>query len=508
MNLKQLLEPFYVVAGNAITGVDLIHYEARLLQSVSDLKMDHRDIRQGDVFVALQGHHQDARQFIIDAINAGAIAVFSDEGEHQDGAFSVSFWQNTPIYHFSHLKSQLSQIAAHFYHHPSQLVKTIGITGTNGKTTISQLMAQWIDFCGGKTAVMGTTGNGFMNALESTINTTGNPIQIQRQFSQFNLAKATHVAMEVSSHGLEQDRVKAVAFDAVVFSNLSRDHLDYHGTMDAYAKAKRRLFSDFNAPIAVLCADSPIAKQWLSEMPHSVAVSMSKEGVKDHQGPSLYLTFVEYSPFGVTLSFCSDWGKGTFSSKLVGQFNVMNLLLSLATLLSLGFDKDTLLAFAPKLQPVIGRMDVFRAKDKPLFVVDYAHTPDALDKALDALRLHCNGALWCVFGCGGERDTGKRALMGAIAENKADYVILTDDNPRSESPQDIVAQILQGMAQPKNAIVLHDRASACSYAFDKAKKDDVILIAGKGHEDYQVLVNGTIKYSDSDTVCRLLGVKR
>lgn len=497
MNLKQLLDPFYNARGYQIAATIVM----------TGLKLDHREIQPGDVFVALQGSRLDARCYISDAITAGAVAVLADAGD-LDGEFECSLDRNVPVIAFPYLKSRLSEIAARFYQHPSQDMSTIGVTGTNGKTTITQLMAQWIDLSNGKAAVMGTAGNGFICALKPALNTTGNPIHIQCQLARFYQAGATHVAMEVSSHGLAQDRVKAVAFDAVVFSNLSRDHLDYHHTMAAYADAKQRLFTQFGYPIRVICADDELGQHWLKEMPDAIGVSMSKQGVETHQGRTLYLTSVSYTPCAVKVAFCSDWGDGEFVSPLVGEFNVMNLLLSLATLMALGFDKAQLLQCAVKLKPVIGRMETFYHIDKPTFVVDYAHTPDALEKALHALRRHCAGELWCIFGCGGDRDTGKRSVMAGIAENFADKVVLTDDNPRSESPTRITSQMLEGMTYPQNAVVIHDRAQACRYAFEHASKNDVILVAGKGHEDYQVLASQTIPYSDRDTVRHLLEIRR
>ncbi|MCC4799569.1 UDP-N-acetylmuramoyl-L-alanyl-D-glutamate--2,6-diaminopimelate ligase [Enterovibrio norvegicus] len=472
-------------------------------QRITGLALDNRQIQQGDVFIAVQGHSLDARRFIADAIRAGAVAVISDDGD-TSGQFGLTLHDNVPVVAFPHLKSSLSDIAARFYQAPSQHMTTIGVTGTNGKTTVSQLIAQWIDLMQGRAAVMGTTGNGFLDALEPALNTTGSALDIQQQLAAFNVAGATHVAMEVSSHGLIQDRVKAVDFDAAIFTNLSRDHLDYHGTMEAYAEAKLRLFTHYGSPVSVINADDDVGAQWLGSMPEAIAVSMSEEGVVSHQGRKLWLTAVSYATSGVTIAFSSDWGDGEFTAPLVGEFNVMNLLLSLTTLLGLGYDKSALLDVAPQLQAVIGRMEVFHRADKPMLVVDYAHTPDALEKALTALRRHCEGALWCIFGCGGDRDTGKRPMMASIAETLADKAILTDDNPRSESPYIIVSDMLAGMAAPDNAIVLHDRADACRYAFEHAAPSDVILVAGKGHEDYQVLASGTIDYSDRDTVRMLL----
>ncbi|WP_394211654.1 UDP-N-acetylmuramoyl-L-alanyl-D-glutamate--2,6-diaminopimelate ligase [Enterovibrio calviensis] len=490
-SFKELLAPWFdVVPDIEITG----------------LKLDNRQIQPGDVFVAVQGHSLDARQYIPNAIAAGAVAVIADDGD-TSGQFGITLNGHVPVVAFPHMKSTLSDIAARFYQAPSHGLTNIGITGTNGKTTISQLIAQWIDLLGGKAAVMGTTGNGFLASLEPALNTTGSALDVQHQLAQFKQQGATHVAMEVSSHGLVQDRVKAVSFDAAIFTNLSRDHLDYHGTMEAYAEAKLRLFTHYGTPVSVINADDVVGASWVANMPEAIAVSMSEAAVNTHQGRKLWLSSVSYATSGVSIAFSSSWGEGEFTAPLVGEFNVMNLLLSLATLLGLGYDKAALLDVAPQLQAVIGRMEVFHHADKPMLVVDYAHTPDALEKALHALRRHCEGKLWCLFGCGGDRDTGKRPMMAEIAERLADVAILTDDNPRSESPEIIVADMLRGMVSPEKAVILHDRAEACRYAFENASKDDVILVAGKGHEDYQVLASGTVHYSDRETVRDLLEVK-
>ncbi|CZF83530.1 UDP-N-acetylmuramoyl-L-alanyl-D-glutamate--2, 6-diaminopimelate ligase [Grimontia celer] len=487
-SFKELLAPWYdAIPETPITG----------------LTLDNRQIQPGDVFIAVQGHSLDARRFIPAAIEAGAAAVIADDGD-TNGQFDVTLQNGVPVVAFPHLKSTLSEIADRFYQSPSKMMKVIGVTGTNGKTTVSQLVAQWIDLLDGKAAVMGTTGNGFLDALEPALNTTGSALDIQQQLAAFNHQGATHVAMEVSSHGLVQDRVKAVAFDAAIFTNLSRDHLDYHGTMEAYAEAKLRLFTHYGSPVSVINVDDPVGANWVSNMPEAVAVSLSESNVHAHEGRKLWLTSVDYATSGVTISFDSSWGAGQYTAPLVGEFNVMNLLVSLTTLLGLGYEKETLMAAASKLQAVIGRMEVFHRADKPMLVVDYAHTPDALEKALMALRRHCDGKLWCIFGCGGDRDTGKRPMMADIAERMADVAILTDDNPRSESPEAIVADMLKGMVDPAQAIILHDRAEACGYAFENASEKDVILVAGKGHEDYQVLASGTVHYSDRETVRRLL----
>lgn len=475
--------------------------------SLNAICLDHRKINPGSLFIALQGHKLDGRDYIPAAIKAGAVAVLADLGD-EDEPYCQEH-QGALIIGFVGLKEALSALGARFYHASinsdtlAPLPLVIGVTGTNGKTTVSQLIAQWLNLLGHKTAVMGTTGNGFLDDLVTSANTTGSALDIQAAFAKYQVQNASHIAMEVSSHGLVQHRVKAVDFSAVVFTNLSRDHLDYHGTMQDYEAAKLTLLTDYNADIVVINADDKIGQKWLSLLPKSIGISLSEGSLANHQGPKLWATHVTYSSQGFELAFSSSWGDGRFGCKLLGEFNLTNVLLSLATLLALGLDKSALLDKALSLQPVIGRMEVFTRPGLPLLVVDYAHTPDALEKALLALKRHCQGMLWCVFGCGGDRDKGKRPLMGAAAEKIADKLVITDDNPRSESPLAIVEEIQQGLKAPFNAKVIHARQKAIEYAFTHANEKDVILIAGKGHEDYQITQSGILAYSDRD-VARLL----
>lgn len=312
--------------------------------------------------------------------------------------------------------------------------------------------------------------------------------------------------MEVSSHGLVQHRVAALKFAASVFTNLSRDHLDYHGDMEHYEAAKWLLYSTHHCGQAIVNADDEVGRRWLAKLPDAVAVSMEDHINPNCHGRWLKAVDVKYHDSGATIRFTSSWGDGEIESRLMGAFNVSNLLLALATLLALGYPLADLLKTATQLQPVCGRMEVFSAPGKTTVVVDYAHTPDALEKALQAARLHCTGKLWCVFGCGGDRDKGKRPLMGAIAEQFADVVVVTDDNPRTEEPRAIINDILAGMLDAGQAKVMEGRAEAVTNAIMQAKENDVVLVAGKGHEDYQIVGSQRLDYSDRVTAARLLGV--
>ncbi|MGK3135723.1 UDP-N-acetylmuramoyl-L-alanyl-D-glutamate--2,6-diaminopimelate ligase [Pantoea trifolii] len=470
-----------------------------------DMTLDSRAAASGDLFIAVAGHHADGRRFIPQAIAQGVAAVIAEaEGEASDG--DIREMHGVPVIYLAQLQQRLSALAGRLYQQPASKLKLIGVTGTNGKTTTTQLMAQWANLLGETGAVMGTVGNGLYGQLVATENTTGSAVDVQHVLNDLVGQGATLTAMEVSSHGLVQHRVAALPFAAAVFTNLSRDHLDYHGDMQSYESAKWLLFSEHQVAEAIINADDEVGRRWLAKLPDAVAVTMEDNLQSGCHGRWLKATAVDYHDGGAHIRFSSSWGNGEFDSRLMGAFNVSNLLLALATLLALDYPLDALVATAPQLQPVCGRMEVFTAPDKPTVVVDYAHTPDALEKALEAARLHCKGQLWCVFGCGGDRDKGKRPLMGAIAEQFSDIVVITDDNPRSEEPMAIVNDILTGLLDPGRARVVSGRAQAVTNAVMQAGADDIVLVAGKGHEDYQIIGNRRLDYSDRDTVARLLEV--
>ncbi|WP_017348328.1 UDP-N-acetylmuramoyl-L-alanyl-D-glutamate--2,6-diaminopimelate ligase [Pantoea sp. A4] len=472
---------------------------------LSDMTLDSRTAAAGDLFVAIAGHHADGRRFIPQAIAQGVAAVIAEaEGEASDG--DIREIHGVPVIYLAQLSQRLSALAGRFYQQPAEKMQLIGVTGTNGKTTTTQLLAQWAQLLGVTSGVMGTTGNGLLGHLVATENTTGSAVDVQHVLQDLAQQGAALTAMEVSSHGLVQHRVAALPFAAAVFTNLSRDHLDYHGDMQSYEAAKWQLFSEHQVGEMILNADDEVGRRWLAQLPDAVAVTMENNLQSGCHGRWLKATDVDYHDNGARIRFSSSWGEGEIESRLMGAFNVSNLLLALATLLALDYPLAELLQVAGQLQPVCGRMEVFNAPHKPTVVVDYAHTPDALEKALLAARLHCSGKLWCVFGCGGDRDKGKRPLMGAIAEQFADVVVITDDNPRSEEPKAIVADILTGLLDPGKAHVVLGRAQAVTNAVMQAQEQDIVLVAGKGHEDYQIIGQKRFDYSDRTTVAALLGV--
>ncbi|MGL6350715.1 MAG: UDP-N-acetylmuramoyl-L-alanyl-D-glutamate--2,6-diaminopimelate ligase [Aeromonas sp.] len=463
-----------------------------------DIQLDSRRVGPGSLFVAIRGHQVDGRRFIQQAVAQGAAAVvFETDGEFIAPATAV------PCIGVKDLPAHLCALSGYFYDQPAKKLQLVGITGTNGKSTTALLVANWRTLLGGNAGVMGTIGNGLFGHLMEAENTTGSAVQVQSNLAELQELGADLVAMEVSSHGLVQHRVAGLPFAAAVFTNLSRDHLDYHGTMEAYGAAKEQLLQQVDESNAVINADDALGARWLKTYPTAVAFSVDGP-IANHVGRQLTAQQLDFHQQGFRAQINSSWGNGVLSAPLLGRFNVSNVLAAMGVMLVLGYDFQALLATAPQLQPVTGRMECFGGGEIPLAVVDYAHTPDALEKALQALRVHCKGQLWCLVGCGGDRDRGKRPMMAAMAEQHADRVILTDDNPRTEQPALIMADMVAGLLDPAPVQVEHDRAKAIGLAIGQANKQDIILVAGKGHEDYQIIGTDKRHYSDRETVAATL----
>jgi len=458
-------------------------------QSFSLVTADSRQVVPGALFLAYPGVHSDGRKYIAQAVAAGASAVlWESHGFVWDAAIKVA---NLGV---SQLKSQVAQIAAEFYQYPSRKLDVIGVTGTNGKTSVSQWIAQAMQALGKKTAVIGTIGSGFAdasgNGLVETSNTTPDAILLQKMLADYANQGAAAVAMEVSSHGLDQGRVNAIEFDFAVFTNLTRDHLDYHVTMDAYASAKRKLFDWPNLHTAVVNADDDFGK----EMAESLRVNSKSLLTYGLLHGDVRADTLTLGANGVSMQVTTPQGAAVLSAPVLGRFNAYNLLAVLATLLARQVPLNDAIAAIAQIKPVAGRMQQFGGEDKPLVVVDYAHTPDALENVLVSLREQTQGKLICVFGCGGDRDAGKRPLMGAIAEKYAHHVVVTSDNPRSENPASIIEQVVNGMTVLPS--IAPDRAIAIQQAIKFANKDDVVLLAGKGHEEYQEINGVKAPFSD------------
>ncbi len=468
---------------------------------INALILDSRKVSRGACFVAIKGHDLDGRQFIQAALTQGASAVLKDaDTASEHGA--VDYINGIPVISFYGLNRQLSELADLFYGHPSTQLSLVGVTGTNGKSTITQIIANWLTLLEHKAGVMGTIGNGLFDQLSEVENTTGSAIDVQQEIARQVALGAELCAMEVSSHGLIQGRVSKLDFDVALFTNLTRDHLDYHGDMATYADAKKLLFSK-SVPHKILNFDDDCGKSWAQQWPTATLFSV-KQDLSLHRGNFLFCESVTFNAQGFRCRLKSSWGEGILQCGLIGEFNVSNVLAALACLLSLGYDLDTLLAIAPLLTPVCGRMELFKQEKQAACVVDYAHTPDALEKALQALRVHCHGKLWCIFGCGGDRDRGKRPLMAQVAEQFADFAVITDDNPRTESVIQIVSDMQAGLTAKQQMKVVHERRDAIHWALTQSKPEDVILVAGKGHEDYQIIGQHKRHYSDRDTIREML----
>lgn len=472
MLLRDLLAPWFEYSGN---------------QSFNHLTLDSRAICRGDVFLALPGHKVDGRQFIDKALTQGATAVLvhtDNPSEHGKVLTSEHAEQGVQIY-FYRLSQQVSALAAVRYPvSQGQSMGVIGITGTNGKTSTSQLIAQLTTLLARKAAVMGTLGNGLWGELVDSGNTTADAITLMRQLHEFEAQGVSVCAMEVSSHGLVQGRVDAVPFDVAVFTNLTRDHLDYHGDMESYAAAKQMLFRFDALRHGLLNLDDAVGAVWLSEL-QNVAAKIWGFSIEGHPEATFYTKAVQFNDQGVLATLVWPEGEVEIRSPLLGAFNLSNLLAALSALYLQGIDMRALVEQVPYLVPVAGRMERFTTVDNITLVVDYAHTPDAIEQALNALRRHCTSELWCVFGCGGDRDKGKRPLMGQAAEQFADRIMVTSDNARSEDPKQIITDIIQGLINPELALTQVDRVTAIKEVVALAKPGDVILLAGKGHETYQ-----------------------
>ncbi len=461
---------------------------------------DSRAVKPGDAFFACKGHQTDGRQYIEQAIQQGAAAVIAEMDEQPIAKQAV------PIISISNLSQQLGFLAARFYGNPSRHMQIIGVTGTSGKTSCVQLLTYALSQLGISCGYIGTLGYGLNNKHNETKHTTPDAVNLQRMLAELQSQGAKAVAMEVSSHALMQGRLQGVHFDIGVFTNLSHEHLDYHGDMESYAAAKYRLFNMPEMQTAIINADDHYGRQWLKQLPANLKVyayTTSPKVVMDNI-PLLAAHDSKLSLHGIEAGLSTPWGQGKLRSRLLGRFNLSNLLAVLAVLGAMDIDLQEALAAVADLPEVCGRMNCMGGGDKPLVVVDYAHKPDALAKVLQILREHCQGKLWCVFGCGGERDRAKRPLMGEIAERFAEYIVLTNDNPRGEDPSEIMAEIQQGITKAAWVKVEPDRGKAIAYAIQQAQPSDIVLIAGKGHEDYQIIGDKKLAFSDIEFVKNII----
>lgn len=452
---------------------------------VSGLSIDSRTVQRGDLFLALRGASHDGRQFLGQAAAAGAVAALIE-----DGPFAVE--AGIPVHAVPELRQHVGEIASRFYGYPSRALHIAAVTGTNGKTTVSQLLAQLIRAAGYDCGVMGTLGASLDGRPLSSTHTTPDAITVHATLAEWVAAAVPFATMEVSSHALDQGRVGAVEVDTAIFTNLTRDHLDYHGDMQAYGEAKLRLFEFPALRTAVLNADDPFCAQVAARLSDDVTCIRYSIGAAEAE---LRLGALEFDKHGLRARLQSPWGSATLRSPLLGAFNASNLAAALAAALTAGLPLEATVRAVASLTPVPGRMEPLPRHDNaPLVVVDYAHTPDALRQVLTALRRQVSGRLIAVFGCGGDRDRGKRADMAACASTLADVSFVTSDNPRSEDPQSIIDDITAGMSGDYRPVL--DRAAAIAEAVAFANPGDCVLIAGKGHEDYQIIGEQRLPFSD------------
>ena len=497
-----MFQPNPMILSRLLPDMDLGELSSLQIQGMT---LDSRQVAPGDLFIAQVGHKHDGRDFIKAALAAGAVAVLVEQVPSGSGGYREL---DGPVIALADLASRVSELAGRFYQEPGQKLRLIGVTGTNGKTSCSLLLAQLLAQIEGSAGVMGTLGYGVVRAsepmasqiaaLSSTGLTTPDAIRAQAIMAEFCAAGVGFATLEVSSHSLAQKRLAALPMEVAIFTNLSQDHLDYHGDMQSYGRAKAELLRQPGLAWALVNRDDPWALGLLEQLPDGVrGLSYSVESAE----ADLYITQCTQAATKQSVKLATPWGCGQFTTALLGDINLSNLLAVVGAAGCLGLALESVLASLSALVPIPGRMEpvVVDLEHQDIqVVVDYAHTPDALDKSLEALQLEGGGRLWCVFGCGGDRDKTKRAGMGRLAEQHSDCVIVTNDNPRSEDPAEIVAQILSGMANEHQCLVIPDRAQAIDLAIAQARTGDRVLIAGKGHEDYQIFAREIQAFSDLD----------
>lgn len=460
---------------------------------VEGLAIDSRKVRPGDLFLGLKGNQDNGARYLDQARAAGAVAALVDEdlpAQHED----------FPVALVSDLRERVSAMAAELLDHPGKDLHVIGITGTNGKTSSAWLTAALLNLLGEQAGVCGTVGYGLLHNLQATSLTTPDAIEVQDILARMKALECSHLCMEVSSHGLEQKRVEAVPFDCAVFTNFGHDHLDHHHSIDNYWQAKQRLFNWPTLSAAVLNAED-------EKTPLLMEACSGLNLVSFGFGEDADVRFSELKPFerGFEAQLSAAESRVAVRCNMMGRHNLANLLSAVSVALLFDYQLDTIAEAIDELPPIPGRMQpIAGGKDDPLVLVDYAHNPDGLKAALEAIKTHVGGRVLCVFGCGGERDLSKRALMGGIASELADVLYLTNDNPRGENPQRILDDIRQGCSTDVPVHIIADRVSAICTAVQEASADDVVLFAGRGHEQVQIIGDEQIAMHDPDLAAAAL----
>lgn len=473
--------------------------------NITGLTTDSRKVTSGDLFFAFVTGGVSNVSYINAAISAGAKAILVEDNELPD-----PYLCPVSLFRIKNLHEKIGIIASRFYQHPSSDLTIVGVTGTNGKTSVSHLLTQCLDMLSGHNCgLIGTLGYGPLDKLVPGLNTTPEPVTLQALLADMRDRKFRHVVMEVSSHGLDQYRTAGVEFDLAVFTNLSRDHLDYHKSMENYAFAKQRLFTDYNIRKQVINVDDDFGSRLYEETFSSiekVATTLDVKKLKTtNKYPNLvYGEVVSTQAGGMKIFVDTPWGKSQLLTSFVGKYNVHNLLSVLSSLCLLGHNFDDAMSVLSRCKNIPGRMEFIGNSTTPRVVVDYAHTPDALEHVLSTLKPVCTGNLHCVFGCGGDRDSGKRPLMAAVAERYSNIITITSDNPRNEDPGKIIQEIYSGITDKKKVNIEIDRKTAIHNAIGKAKVNDIILIAGKGHESYQEITGTRYPFSDQKIAAQFL----
>jgi UDP-N-acetylmuramoyl-L-alanyl-D-glutamate--2,6-diaminopimelate ligase len=467
-------------------------------RDVQRITLDSRAVQPGDLFIALKGTQQDGRKYIPNALACGAVAALLDADSDSQ---AVTIENGVPLIPLYQLQQKLGDIAARFYQHPAKQLRMIGVTGTNGKTSCTHFIAQCLQALHQSCGIIGTLGCGFYGALNESGMTTPDAVTLQATLQSFVKQNAAAVAMEVSSHSIDQGRVNGIEFEIGVFTNLTQDHLDYHGDMQTYAAVKKRFLAELPVKHLIINVDDDYGRVWAKELASHKSIVTYSATTTD---ANVHARHTQLTLQGMKAEIVTPWGEAEVMLPLIGMFNLSNVLAVVATLGVYGIPFKDILRAIQAMRSVPGRMQLLGGQQKPLVVVDYAHTPDALQNALQALRAHTQGRLVCVFGCGGDRDKGKRPLMAKIAEQIADKVIVTSDNPRHEDPQAIAAQIQAGFSHPESVLVELNRSKAIQNSIQWAEAADCVLVAGKGAEHYQQIGDQKLPFDDVAEVMKYL----
>jgi UDP-N-acetylmuramoyl-L-alanyl-D-glutamate--2,6-diaminopimelate ligase len=469
---------------------------------ISGIASDSRAVEPGYLFIACQGLTHHGIEYVEAAKAAGAAAVAFDSTT-ADTPEDIGI----PLLAIEHLDRKLGEIANRYYDYPSRHLGVFGVTGTNGKTTVAWLMAQCLEMLGKHCGYIGTLGHGLGELHGAADMTTPAVLELHGRLAEFVEAGANFAAVEVSSHALEQRRVDGVRFEAALFTNLTRDHLDYHGDMLSYFESKSLLFLDSDTRRRIVDIDTEWGAELAARCGADVVAVSTVADRAAVETPHVFVRSVKAEEGGSEITFDSSWGEGRLFVPLPGDFNVANAALVLALLFELGVDPEQACSALSQVSAPPGRMQRVSGRGISAYV-DYAHTPDAIESALRALRGHCRGRLWCVFGCGGERDAGKRPLMGRAAEQHADAIVITSDNPRNEPASQIIEDIVSGLIDAQQATIIEDRAAAIAWVLRQAEKGDCVLIAGKGHESFQLTGGERVPFSDFGLAQALLAEGR